>query len=104
MHLTILRWFAKAHLEYGGTAGRRANCHPRRLAPVFSALLMLVTAPAVHAQQASQPAYDPRQFDQRFNGEQLERTPAGKPRLPMPRLQGISASELDTLPRNKLLK
>jgi hypothetical protein len=40
------------------------------LAPVFSALLMLVTAPAVHAQQASQPAYDPRQFDQRFNGEQ----------------------------------
>jgi hemolysin activation/secretion protein len=98
MHLTISRWFAKAHLEYGGTAGQRANCHPRRLAPVFSTLLMLVTAPAVHAQQASQPAYDPRQFDQRFNGEQLERTPAGKPRLPMPRLARSATPAADPTP------
>jgi hemolysin activation/secretion protein len=93
MHLTIPRWFAKAHLEYRGAASRRAHCHARRLALVFSALLMLVTAPPVHAQQASQPAYDPRQFDQRFNGEQLERTRGGKPRLPM---RGLARSATPT--------
>jgi hemolysin activation/secretion protein len=98
MHLTIPRWFAKAHLEYRGAASRRAHCHARRLALVFSALLMLVTAPPVHAQQASQPAYDPRQFDQRFNGEQLERTRGGKPRLPMPGLARSATPTADPTP------
>jgi hemolysin activation/secretion protein len=97
MHLTVSRWFAKAHLEHAA-ASRRARCHARRLAPVFSILLMLVTAPPVYAQQASQPAYDPRQFDQRFNGEQLEPTPAGKPRLPMPGLARPATPTADPTP------
>lgn len=98
MDLTISRWFASAHLEYFGAASRLANRHARRLAPVFLALPMLVTAAAAHAQQASQPAYDPRQFDQRFNGEQLERTPAGQPRLPMPRLARSATPPADPTP------
>jgi hemolysin activation/secretion protein len=52
----------------------------------------------VYAQQASQPAYDPRQFDQRFNGEQLEPTPAGKPRLPMPGLARSATPTADPTP------
>jgi hemolysin activation/secretion protein len=40
---------------------------------------MLLLGPA-YGQQAVQPVYDPRQFEQR---EQLERTPASRPRMPM---------------------
>jgi hemolysin activation/secretion protein len=98
MHLAISQSFANAHLKYCGVASRQPNRHARRLALVFSAILMLVTAPTVQAQQASQPAYDPRQFDQRFNGEQLERTQAGQPRLPMARLARPATPPADPTP------
>jgi hemolysin activation/secretion protein len=82
MHLTMSRWFAHTHLEYCGVIKRPADQQGRRLALLFSALLMLATAPAVRAEPVSPPAYDPRQFDQRFNGEQTERTPVEPARLP----------------------
>src|ERR1700758_5716357 len=82
MHLTMSRWFTHTHLEYCGVTKQRADQQTRRFALLFSALLMLATAPAVRAEPASPPAYDPRQFDQRFNGEQTERTPVEPPRLP----------------------
>ncbi len=82
MHLTMSQWFTHTHLEYCGVTKQRADRQTRCFALLFSALLMLATAPAVRAEPASAPAYDPRQFDQRFNGEQTERTPVEPARLP----------------------
>jgi hemolysin activation/secretion protein len=62
-----------------------------------AALLMLARVAPVHAEQAI-PAYDPRQFDQRFSGEQVERTLAGRPRLPMPTLARPTPVPADPTP------
>jgi hemolysin activation/secretion protein len=82
MHLTISRWFTHTHRKYCGATEPRVDRQARHFALLSSALLLLAAAPAVRAEQASPPAYDPRQFDQRFNGEQTERTPVEPARLP----------------------
>jgi hemolysin activation/secretion protein len=63
------------------------NLQPRcrdtiSLALGFAAAMMLVSVPRVAAQQVSQPAYDPAQFNQRFTGEQVQRIPAARSRPP----------------------
>jgi hemolysin activation/secretion protein len=93
MHLRILRWFAK----YRGANGQMANRQAGRFALGLAALLMLVPAP-VQAQQIGQPAYDPTQFDKRFDKEQFERTPGTRPALPMPRLARPAAPPADPMP------
>ena len=45
--------------------------------------VQIVCFPA-QAQQANQPGYDPRQTEKRFEDQQSARSPAGRPRLPMP--------------------
>ena len=72
----------------------RGTCFALGLAIFFA----LVTSP-VQAQQAAQPAYDPRQFDQRFNGVQSEPAPsAQQPRLRMSTLAQPAAPPPDTRP------
>lgn len=94
MHLRTLRWIVNAHLDTRRITSREAF----RQAVGFAALLMLVTAPPLHAQQTSQPAYDPTQFDQRFSGEQLERTPAERSRLAMPKQARPATPPTDPTP------
>jgi hemolysin activation/secretion protein len=98
MHLRILRWSANGYLKYCGANSQMANREAARFAPGFAAFVMLVSGTAVQAEQAIQPAYDPRQFDQRFNGEQLERTPAAQPHLPMPGLPRPATPPADPTP------
>ncbi|HET7888761.1 MAG TPA: ShlB/FhaC/HecB family hemolysin secretion/activation protein [Bradyrhizobium sp.] len=68
------------------------------LALGFAALLTLASTPALRAQQATPPAYDPRQIEQRFNDNQSERTPAEQPRLPIPRPAEGAAAAADPRP------
>jgi hemolysin activation/secretion protein len=46
----------------------------------------LVTGLPAHAQQASQPGYDPRQTEKRFEDQESSQSSAGRSRLPMPRI------------------
>jgi hemolysin activation/secretion protein len=86
MRLRIPRWLANARPWIcRGAIKQAANHQAGRFALGFAALLTLLPTSPVHA-QTSQPAYDPTQFDKRFDSEQFERTPAGRSRLPMPKL------------------
>jgi hemolysin activation/secretion protein len=95
MDLRALRWVAVANFDNQSVVTRIA-CR-RYLALAVAAFLMLVRVAPVHAEQAT-PAYDPRQFDQRFSGEQVERTPAGRPRVPTPKLARPTMPAADPTP------
>jgi hemolysin activation/secretion protein len=85
MHLRVLRW--NPQTKKGGVIDKRAHRHAGITAPGLAIFLVLITSPPVQAQQAAQPSYDPRQFDQRFNGVQSESAPSAQPprlRLPKP--------------------
>jgi hemolysin activation/secretion protein len=96
MHLIRLWRLAYAHLKQRGGAKGIADHGTKCLVTAFAILLMLL--PAVgHAQQINQPAYDPRQFERRFSGDEIERTnPPSRP--PMPRLARPAAPLADPTP------
>lgn len=100
MHPRLFRRYSGAHpLIYDRAASRAADRQRARLsAPALAAMSMLVSALAVQAQQANPPAYDPRQFEQRFDGNQSERIPAARPRLPIPKLAPQAAPSADPTP------
>src|ERR1700739_3888966 len=98
MCLRISLWAAKTVLKDAGATGQLAHRPARRFTLGFAALLMLVVAPAAQAQQSAHPAYDPRQFDQRFTHEQSERNPALRSRLPMATLARLAAPPADPTP------
>lgn len=81
----------------GSTSDRlRASVHLRsrattalpghRIAAVGLVFWSLVTGLPAHAQQASQPGYDPRQTEKRFEDQESSQSSAGRSRLPMPRI------------------
>jgi hemolysin activation/secretion protein len=109
----IFRSFAGGYpWNYGGAG---ASSGTASFALVLA--LLLVSVPA-SAQQASQPAFDPRQTEKRFDDGALQQTPAARPRLPMPRLsrsddikadptplfdlRGVSISGAFAIPRDRL--
>ena len=99
MRLRIFRWLAGARpRSCGGQASNRAaNRLLASFAAGFAGLLALI--PAVHAEQAGQPAYDPRQFDRRFDGIQSDEAPsAQQPGLRMPKLAQPAAPPADPRP------
>lgn len=55
-----------------------------RLIVAGLSLLGALTCQPAEAQQASQPGYDPIQTERRFERQQSDQTPAGRPRLPKP--------------------
>ena len=97
MGLSTLRRVANTHFDNRDAARRTSCLQPACLALGFAALLLLVRAAPAHAEQAT-PTYDPTQFDQRFSGEQLERSAAGKPRLPTPKLAQPAPPPADPTP------
>src|SRR3954452_14467890 len=68
----------------------------RWAAAVLVVLATIACLPA-RAQQASQPGYDPRQTEKRFDTQQLDQAPAGRPRLPTPQFARPTGRE-DTKP------
>ncbi|HZR77295.1 ShlB/FhaC/HecB family hemolysin secretion/activation protein [Bradyrhizobium sp.] len=96
MHLRMLWRPAQAHLNDRGATSAVGDRRAQRLAGAFAALLALLPA-AGRAEQAS-PAYDPRQFDQRFGEGQFERAPAVGPNLPMPKLARPAEAAADPTP------
>jgi len=71
---------------------RKCSCRPLVVAcQLIVASLILLGALAcrpAEAQQASQPGYDPIQTERRFERQQSDQTPAGRPRLPKPQFTG----------------
>ena len=92
-----LWWLTHAHLRNRGATSEGGHPRKRRFAQAFAALLMLLPA-AAWAEQASQPAYDPRQFDQRFGEGQFGRDPSTRPGLPMPKLGRSATPQADPTP------
>jgi hemolysin activation/secretion protein len=68
-------------------AGTRPHCGMCKVAIASLALMLsgIVAVPA-QAQQASQPGFDPRQTEKRFDAPQSGQTPAARSALPVPRL------------------
>ena len=83
MHLRTPWGRARAHLKYPGAASEVVDRRPTCFAYLFAALLTLLPSTA-WTEPASQPSFDPRQFDQRFGDGQFERAPAARPNVPMP--------------------
>src|SRR5258708_6144385 len=70
---------------------RNRACRPvvgRGLIMASLSLLGALTCRPAEAQQASQPGYDPIQTERRFERQQSDQTPAGRPRLPKPQFAG----------------
>jgi hemolysin activation/secretion protein len=63
---------------------------------LIMAVACVALATASRAQSASQPGYDPRQTEKRFENQQSSRDSSGRPRLPTPQFGG--AGEGDTKP------
>ena len=97
MHLRAVRWNPQTNEGdvVNGPAHRQAGLAALGLATFF---VLMASFPA-EAQQAAPPAYDPRQFDQRFNGSQSGWPPSTRPpRLRMPALAQPATPPADTRP------
>jgi hemolysin activation/secretion protein len=97
MHLRRSWRRAHALLKYRSAISELAVLRTGRLGHAFAVLLVLLLSAAARAEQAS-PAYDPRQFDQRFSGEQVEPVPSARSRLPLPKLARPDAPAADPRP------
>src|SRR5229473_2723405 len=107
MRLTVFPSFTLCHpWNYGRSVSRAGAGRHRAAVPfAFASLVLIVSAivssvPA-KAQQASQPGFDPRQTEKRFDASQSEQTPAARSGLQMPRLSRPEA-RADSKPLVKL--
>src|SRR5882757_4323604 len=79
---------------------RNRSCGPVarcRLIMASLSLLVALTCLPAKAQQANQPGYDPLQTEKRFERQQSDQAPAGRPKLPTPQFARTQAP-LDTKP------
>jgi hemolysin activation/secretion protein len=67
------------------------------LLPGVFLMVLPVSTPSV-AQQASQPAFDPRELSKRFDRGPLEQAPSTRTHLPMPRLARPAEAKADAAP------
>jgi hemolysin activation/secretion protein len=124
MGLMIFQIFIGSHPENYGAAVSRARAGPHCgrgkvvLASLALILSMIVSVPA-KAQQASQPGFDPRQTEQRFDAQQSGLAPAAGSALPVPRLsrpevaadtkplfvlRGVSVTGATAIPRDQMTR
>src|SRR5438132_5814698 len=75
-----------AYVQLRKRASRPAVRH--RLIAAGLGLLGALTCQQAAAQQASQPGYDPIQTERRFERQQSDQAPAGRPQLPKPQFAG----------------
>src|SRR3979411_3211409 len=92
MRLMVFPTFTLCHpWNYGCVApGTGAGRHRATVPFAFASLVLIISAivssvPA-SAQQASQPGFDPRQTEKRFDASQSEQRPATRSALQMPLL------------------
>src|SRR5882724_8641289 len=107
MGLLVFPTFTLCHpWNYGRSVSRAgAGRHRVTVMSVFASLVLIISAivssvPA-KAQQASQPGFDPRQTEKRFDAPQSGQTPAARSGLQMPRLSRPEA-RADSKPLVKL--
>src|SRR5216683_24699 len=98
MRLMVFPSFALCHpWNYGRSVSRAGAGRHRATVPfAFASLVLIISAivssvPA-KAQQASQPGFDPRQTEKRFDASQSGPTPTARSALQMPRLARSEAS------------
>src|SRR6266403_2025125 len=107
MGLMVFPTFTLCHpWNYGRSVSRAgAGRHRATARFAFATLVLIISAivssvPAT-AQQASQPGFDPRQTEKRFDASQSEQTPATRSTLQMP-LLSRPEMQADTKPLVKL--
>ena len=91
----VIPAFTLCHpLNYGcEAAGRRRTTVRFGFATLLLSMLSVIVSPVpATAQQASQPGFDPRQTEKRFDAPQSEPSPATRSALRMPRLARPEAS------------
>src|SRR5258708_4389996 len=102
----LLTFIDRAPWNYGCTASRmQARRHRATVRCAIASLVLLISTIAspvpAKAQQASQPGFDPRQTEKRFDASQSGQTPATRPVLQMPLLSRPEV-QADTKPLVKL--
>src|SRR6266550_2003118 len=124
MRLMVFPSFTLCHpWNYGRSVSRAGAGRHRATVPfAFASLVLIISAivsfvPA-KAQQASQPGFDPRQTEKRFNASQSEQTPATRSALRMPllsrpevqadskplvKLRQVSVAGARTMPADQLI-
>ena len=85
----------------GTGAGRHRATVPFAFASLVLIISAIVSSVPASAQQASQPGFDPRQTEKRFDASQSEQRPATQSALQMPRLSRPEA-RADSKPLVKL--
>jgi hemolysin activation/secretion protein len=124
MRLTVFHRFPQCHpWNYGDVASpagarRHFSLGKPALASLLMALSAVMSGPA-RAQQASQPGFDPRQTEKRFDALQSGQTQPARPALRMPvlsgpavsagtrplfLLRGISLTGAHAIPRDQIIK
>jgi hemolysin activation/secretion protein len=124
MGLMAFPMFTKCHpCNYGCAVSRSgAGQHLGTVRPAFAGFVLMLSAIVsplpVSAQQTSQPGFDPRQTEKRFDASQSETTPAARSALRMPRLarpegaadskplfvlRQISLTGAEAIPRDQLV-
>src|ERR1700676_3208019 len=103
MWLTVFHRFPPGHpWNYGDAASpagarRHFSLGKLALASLVLALSAVMFGPA-KAQQASQPGFDPRQTEKRFDALQSAQTQPARPALRMPVLSRSAAATAETRP------
>lgn len=123
MGLMIFQRFPGWHPENYGRTVSRAGARPRfglgRFAlPGLALILSAIIALPAKAQQASQPGFDPRQTERRFDVPQSGQAPSARPAVRMPLvsrpegtadtkplfvLRGVSLTGAQTVPRDQIV-
>ena len=99
MGLLIFHRFGGAHpWNCRGARAGAGTALARVLPGIIFALTLLFTIRPAGAEQASQPAYDPRQIEKRFDDWSSERTPSARPRVPVPGLARPDDVKADPTP------
>lgn len=82
----LTAWFAEILVSCTAPLERRPERFIGRAMAGVVLLAAVVTSVSAQAQQANQPAYDPRQTEKHFEGLQSGQGTAARSRLPMPRV------------------
>ncbi len=97
MVMMIFRWFIGCHpWNYGVAASRPGVLLHCGMGGVACSILVIVflaiTSIPLKAQQVSQPGFDPRQTEKRFDEPQSDQTPSGRSALRVPKLAPSGAA------------
>lgn len=115
----FLEWSPENYGGVASRAGARPHCGRGKFAlPSLALILSAIVVMPAKAQQASQPGFDPRQTERRFDVPQSGQTPSARPAVRMPLvsrpegtadtkpmfvLRGVSLTGAHAIPRDQII-